>query len=583
MRKVLLITVLLWSLDASANDTVRLNYLMGLLTNESIHKLDSFNAYAVEALSLAQKTKSPQKQTRILRMMGLKAYISGHHDTALSHYMQAIKIAEKQEPFTEFAVLLYDCAGLYSKNGNTKKAEEFIRWGMSVAEDIPDIETRADGFNRLGPVKEKQGKLDSAIICYDSALALNLKINNLLSASYSLEFLGGAYGQLKQPKKSLEYMKRSLRMREQLGDEFALSMSYINIAESFNLLHQTDSAIFYANRAIQLGRKIQFLDMVKYAYQFLSEIHSSNGRYAEALAYYKQYSQLHDSIFNQTKSKQVAELTTKYETEKKEEQIKLQQMELRQKNMYLLLAAVLFLLGIVAVVAIYRHRKARQDARFQRRLFEQQQEVAKAVLDAEERERRRIAADLHDGVGQTLSAALLNLNSVSEILQDSEAKLRAETAVQLVKDSYTEMRTISHQMMPNALLKAGLATAVREFLQKIDESTLKVSLETIGLNQQRLHQQTETILYRIIQETVTNVVKHANASKLYIQIVQDEEGISLAIEDNGKGFQPGSVNEGIGLSSIRNRVQILNGTVDFDSSPGKGTLVSIFIPATAEA
>jgi signal transduction histidine kinase len=209
--------------------------------------------------------------------------------------------------------------------------------------------------------------------------------------------------------------------------------------------------------------------------------------------------------------------------------------------------------------------------------------ATKAILEAEEKERQRIAKDLHDSVGQMMSAAKLNLSAIENEIpfkddMQKEAMLRI---IKLVDDSCKEVRAVSHNMMPNALLKAGLASAVREFINQIDQKIIKVNLHSEGLND-RLDINTETVLYRVIQECVNNVIKHAHATQLDISLIRDEEGISTTIEDNGKGFDctdPTKKN-GLGLKNIKARVDYLKGTVDFDSAPGKGTLVAIHVPLT---
>jgi two-component system, NarL family, sensor kinase len=134
-------------------------------------------------------------------------------------------------------------------------------------------------------------------------------------------------------------------------------------------------------------------------------------------------------------------------------------------------------------------------------------------------------------------------------------------------------------MMPNALLKSGLASAVKEFLDKIDNRIIKINLHTEGL-QERLDSNTETVLYRVIQECVNNVIKHSGANNLDISLIKDADGIAATVEDNGRGFDINDKQkfEGIGLKNISSRVAFLKGTVDFDSSPGKGTLVAIHVP-----
>jgi signal transduction histidine kinase len=134
-------------------------------------------------------------------------------------------------------------------------------------------------------------------------------------------------------------------------------------------------------------------------------------------------------------------------------------------------------------------------------------------------------------------------------------------------------------MMPNALLKSGLSSAIKTFVDKIDHKKLKVNLHSEGLDN-RLPDTVEIVLYRVIQETVNNVIKHAKANQLDIAIIKDVDGLSCTIEDNGIGFNFNDKNltEGIGLKNIQARITYLQGTVEWDAVPNKGTLVSIHIP-----
>jgi signal transduction histidine kinase len=206
---------------------------------------------------------------------------------------------------------------------------------------------------------------------------------------------------------------------------------------------------------------------------------------------------------------------------------------------------------------------------------------SKAVIEAEENERQRIAKDLHDGVGQMMSAARMNLSAFeSEInFNNVNQKQSFEKIVELVDESCKEVRTVSHIMMPNALMKNNLAVAIRDFVEKLDKKKLEVHVDTEGLDE-RLDSNLETVLYRVIQECVTNVIKHADATTLDISLIRDTDGISGTIEDNGKGFDIADKEkfEGIGLKNIITRIEYLKGTVDFDSAPGRGTVIALHVP-----
>jgi two-component system NarL family sensor kinase len=229
----------------------------------------------------------------------------------------------------------------------------------------------------------------------------------------------------------------------------------------------------------------------------------------------------------------------------------------------------------------YIRYRLKQAGIFQQAMIKQQQLASKGIIEAEERERKRIASDLHDGVGQLFSTVKMNLDSLigRMDLSKKEDQGLAEKTMAMVDESCREVRTIAHQMMPNVLLKMGLASAVRDFINKIDSDRLKVVLETFGLTE-RLDNNVEIVLYRVIQESVNNVIKHAGANLLDIQLVREDDGVSVTIEDNGKGFDTAdrSKFDGIGLKNIATRIEYLKGTVDISSAVNKGTLIAIYIP-----
>jgi two-component system NarL family sensor kinase len=213
-------------------------------------------------------------------------------------------------------------------------------------------------------------------------------------------------------------------------------------------------------------------------------------------------------------------------------------LEIKQKNGALFFFLVLFIVAAFGVWLFINRRQIQNRIVLQNEIMKQQDIATKSILEAEERERRKIAGDLHDGVGQLISVSLLNFNTFYQNLKNKlnpDETTNGDKISGLINESYDEVRSISHQMMPNALLKADLTTAVREFISKIDSNQLKINSGISGINE-RLNAQTETVLYRVIQESVNNVIKHSKASLLSIQLVKDDEGINLSIENNGIGF-----------------------------------------------
>jgi two-component system NarL family sensor kinase len=223
---------------------------------------------------------------------------------------------------------------------------------------------------------------------------------------------------------------------------------------------------------------------------------------------------------------------------------------------------------------LYNRSKIKQQAILQQTVMRQQKLAMEAVIEAEEKKRKRIARDLHNGVGQMMSAAQMNLS----LLEKHINFYSSEKAVALVDESCREVRSVSHNMMPNALIKTGLASAVRAFIEQIETPYLKVQVYTESLNE-TINKNTETVLYRVLQARVNNVVKHSGGTNLDIALIKDESGINTTIEDKGKGFNTNDKNKftGIGLDNIQKRIDFLKGTIEWQSSPGAGTLVAVYV------
>lgn len=239
------------------------------------------------------------------------------------------------------------------------------------------------------------------------------------------------------------------------------------------------------------------------------------------------------------------------------------------------------MLAGLLLFSVYKRNKLRQETLMKTELMRQQEAAVKAVMEAEENERQRIAKDLHDGLGQMMSATKMNLSALESEMSFASAEQKNSFAkiINLLDESCREVRTVSHIMMPNALLKNNLGIAIQEFADKISSKNLQVHVSAEGLKE-RLDSNVEIVLYRVIQECVNNVIKNSDATTLDISLIRDKDGISGTIEDNGKGFDISDTDkyDGIGLKNIITRIGYLKGTVDFDSAPGRGTLIALHVP-----
>jgi len=317
-------------------------------------------------------------------------------------------------------------------------------------------------------------------------------------------------------------------------------------------------------------------------YSTLSTIKSAQHDFRAAGSYSIKWDALSQTLHENDLAVYALDLEAKYETEKKDNQLKLQQAQLKQKNFlnYFLAgtAAALFIISLLSF-RIYKHKQKLQRQRIAELETEKQLTATEAVLKGEEQERTRLAKDLHDGLGGMLSGIKYSFQTMKGNLIMTPDNAKAfERSMDMLDSSIKEMRRVAHNMMPEALVKFGLDTALKDFCNDINQSgALSVTYQSMGLENVVTEQTTAITIYRIVQELINNTMKHAVAKTAIVQVAKNDGQISITVEDDGKGFNPAILKSarGIGWSNIQSRVEYLKGKLDVKSEPGRGTSVLI--------
>ena len=542
-----------------------------------------------KAYTIRTALKDEKGVAALYNKIGVVYQKEARFDSALLYAQKALVIYEKINDKTGISYSLNNMGIVNQNMGNIDEALKYQEQSIAIKEEIHDQLGLAGSYVNVGNIYLLKKDIPKARAFYEKAEVICRKIGDPEYLSNTINNLSAIYQKIGDYKKALPLAQESFDIRTKLGDTKGQVSCLINMG---SLL--TDTRQYkLAEEKYLLGLK--FADTLSSClpektkvYDGLSTLYNLTGKYKKSSAMARLTIQYKDSIFTADLNKQFSEMETKYQTAKKDEQIQQQKNEITQekyeliKKQYWLYGSIaIFLFCILLVYSYYKRYKLHQEKKLQAAIMKQQDMATKAVIVAEENERKRIAADLHDGVGQMMSAAKMNLSAFENNIsfKTEQQKDSFEKIISLVDESCKEIRSVSHQMMPNALLKSGLASAIKEFIDKIDNRLLKVNLHTEGLNE-RLDGNVETVLYRVIQECVNNVIKHSGANSLDISLIKDDDGIAATIEDNGKGFNTNDKEkfEGIGLKNILSRIGFLKGTVDFDSSSGKGTLVAIHVP-----
>ncbi|MDZ4807168.1 MAG: sensor histidine kinase [Bacteroidota bacterium] len=559
----------------------KINASLKILETFELKNFDSTLIEGEKALALARKNTDSIAVAEIKRHIGVASYFQGKYDVAAKNYYESVAILEKVNEPKKLAPVYNELGKLYRKTRDLDKAMENYDKAASIFKQLKDTGGISMILNESGVVYEYKADYKEALNRYNSSLTLAEKKGDSLSVSYSLSNIAGVYVIEKKYGEAEANLLRALNIRRLLKDSFAIALTYSDLGVAMNGKGDYDKATSYLQMSNKLAETLRYVELQSNNYNELASVAQRKGRYQEAYEYFLKRSYLRDSLYAMEKTKQIAELNTKYESAKKEQQIQQQDSRIRMQNFLFIGIGGLILLTGLLIYSQYRRNKLRQETKMKTEMMKQQEMAVKAVIEAEENERQRIAKDLHDGVGQMMSAAKMNLSAFeSEIKFDNEEQKESlQKVIQLVDESCKEVRTVSHIMMPNALLKNNLAAAIHDFVNKLNNKNLQAHVNTVGLDE-RMGSNIETVLYRVIQECVHNAIKHAGATTLDISLIRDKEGISGTIEDNGKGFDVADKEnfEGIGLKNITTRIEYLKGTVDFDSAHGRGTVVAFHVP-----
>ncbi len=529
------------------------------------------------ALTLASNSNYLSGKAKAKKGKGLLLYYSGKYEDALALMLEAIADYDKANNADGKAELFNDIGNMMRKHGDGDQAETYLRKALTIYQQTKNLNGLANTNNNLGIVFETKGNLDSAMIHYQKGLELYEKAGDEIGMSYSLDYVGLIHAYRSEFKESETFLLRALAIREKRGEQFAISTSLVNLGEVNMAMNETDKAINYFIRSLHMADSLKFPDLQSYNYKMLAEANSRKSNYKTAFDFYKRHITLKDSLFNLDRNKQLTEMQTKYETaEKEKENANLlrenQQKELNisNKNNQLLLLSGILILALSAGLLYFNRQKLVRQKLLNEEIQKQQELRLKAVIASQEDERNRIAAELHDGLGQSLASVRMRLSRETVSPESLDA----------LDKSCVELREISHNLMPSNLMRSGLVTALHELSNRINKTGNLHLIVDADPNLPAIASNSAIHLFRIIQELLTNIMKYADATETTVQLMSDDKMLSVMVEDNGKGFDKNTLQttSGNGWYNIHSRLTILNGNVEIDSAPGRGTVITIDIP-----
>lgn len=611
-----------FKIKSTSNDSVRLNnYLM---LSEYWAPIDSIKSkQALDKVLFS--TKKEVIGTGVLDYYQAWFYANQNdNNKAISHYEKAIKLLEKNKNTLLVKAYYHHAYIQVNEKGYKFMVETLTDKCIPLSKELANTELLAFSYTQLGLVFMSVGQFEKAEEYHKKALQELGKIPNK-NTVHLLTYLNLVSNYCYKP--DSKTAKIYLDKAKQLIYQFPNSRHYSNYYYQEAMYYTTKQAYSQALESLEKGtefakktnqskqlhllyfrmynvylmqkdykRAKEILEYIlqenilnkevfnkRVTYTQLAAVNDLLGNHKEAYDWMKKSASLGDSIQQSKLLEKMNELDVLHQTTEKQQKIDSLQLENKEnelsnqkKNLRISLLAIGLILSLVIVFLIYRTYIKQKQLNNQISLNHQQEllfienerkyEATQAILQGEEQERQRIAQDLHDSIGGMLANIRMSISK--------EYNQYSSELLQKLDKSIVEMRRISRNLMPETLKNLGLEIALQELCESMSNKQFNVQYEAYNISK-KIPFDVQLALYRITQESISNVIKYAQANNVIVQISQNDNSISLTIEDDGIGFDTSKVVYGLGIKNIKNRTKLINGVVDIFSAEGKGTTINV--------
>jgi len=557
-------------------------YKLAQLLDE-IAENDSSRLHFFKALEYFSLVRDSAYISKTYRLIGNNYNQDGLFDSATVFVVKSLDIAKRLGIHSDLSLSYNSLANIYSAIQQYPKAIEFYE--KALEKDI-DQEHLPTIYSNMA-------------LCYTYMGEYDLARESMISADRACEMKPGndcemivqskmvmVYLKSNQLDSAAKYCKILIEKLESEGLKEELVVKYNQLGMINVMLQKYDSAQMYYEKCLAIARDIKF-DRTHLILANLALVAQRMGNFQLAYAYLFHHIEMRDSLDLVKADKRFEDLLVKYQAVEKEQQIaRLEKEQLTQK--VIVIIGCIVLIALVVLLIIYRQKikatrlvaeKIKEINERKTRALKQENELKqiKARIEGQEKERLRIAKELHDSIAGNLAGIKLGLSRISENYSDDQAINQIKSNID---QTYNEVRSISTNLSPLKTSDFTFLEMVKRYVEgmshlhgfelEFDDNTTSDLLS--------LTDELKLELYRVFQELVNNIVKHSNATLVEISINELEDQLNVIIEDDGCGFDEKQITEGMGLKNIASRIAILKGEFHIDSVPGRGTITNIDIP-----
>jgi len=565
------------------------------------NKPDEAIALDLEAIELAKKAK----------LKGLADFYNntaiiyndkGDYASCLDLYLKAAAIYEQRNDSNSLAFIYGNIAGVYNNLKEYYSGYVYSLKGIAICRSLNQVHGFGSGMVNLSTALINMERYDTALVVLEDTKSFLKTINDKneeVSVLANIDYAYVGTGKLDLLQANAQELLATARS---IGNVQGICFGLFGLTDYFIYKRDYVKAESYARCAIDTALKNDLVVLQREAYKEAARVEVAKGDLPAFDKYDRQKDSIDNILLSDKILKNTQDLEAKYSSNKKQVQIdnlskeeKIAQLTLKQRNTLNWILAIAILVFILIGILYYRNYQQKKKLLLSYFLLQQQHIselekekqllAAKAVLQGHAEERTRLAKDLHDGLGGILSSAKYSFSNMKENLIITPENANAfDRSMAMLDKSISELRRVAHNLMPEALMQFGLDTALKDFCNSINQSgVIQLSYQSLEMDENSIPKNSSSAIYRIIQELVNNILKHANSQTALVQLIRRNNTLSITVEDNGKGFDKNILqsSNGIGYPNLQNRVTYLGGTIDIQSGTGNGTSVNIEIPNIA--
>jgi len=559
--------------------------------------LDSALSYFKDAYVISKKIGKPSSIANTLDNIGQVYEEFSNYRQALDYYLNALAIREKNMLNNDSKISYTNIGYIYEMQKDFTKAKNYYFKSLKICIDLTDSENAAKSYTNIGNVCKNIKEPDSALYYFNIALNGYITEHDSVELPDAYSNIAAVYIDQNKYNEGIKYLHQAYPIAVSTQNRESQADILVNTADAYIGLKNYPPAFDNLFKAVDIAKEIQSPALLRDIYLNISQAYDSTRDYKSAYEYYLKYNVINDSLVSVEKSKQLTEMQTKYETDKKEtdKNAALATASLRTRQFYTASISFAIILFLAAIIFLFYRQRVRtreliaakneqiQNQKIDELLKVQEIKSFQSMIEGQEQERKRIAEDLHDGLGILLSTVKLHFSSIEDRLdKQANAQEPLVKGLGLLDEALNEVRRIAHSMSAGVLTNIGLAPALEDLKETIEAGgKMKVNLFIHNM-EARLETITEIYIYRMIQELISNILKYAQATEISLNLNKDLNSniLTIIVEDDGIGFDKTEKmnGKGTGLKNIAARAERLNGSFNIDSNKGKGTTAIIEIP-----